>query len=520
MSESNAIPPPFMGSVVSLPPLTVAPSVDVSSGPPTRLIRLLVGLAVTVFVFDVCFWGVASLGFSVGIFALMLAGVILLNRDEIRWTATVISLMLLLFGAIYAAFLETGTTNILSLSILLLALAGHSYYGRIESPWGRLFSEVLSLCRADRCAYWLAIKLERAATREGSGLTQRLKKGLILMLPALILALVFGILLSSGNAVFGNWSIQLFDWLTKQLALYVDAGRIALWILVAFLILPLLRPLPIPTSWWVWTEKLPRLPEWTEAGSAYFSSAFTLLVLNILFFVANYSDALFLWSKQKIPDGVDYKQYVHEGVNALIITVVLTAIVLTFIFQQVQPVTRRLGLRLLAYLWIAQNLFLLASVWLRLKLYIDAEDMTIARYGVMIFLVLVAAGYGLLTLKIALEKSLSWLVGGCLIAIFLTFYVTQFLDLGGWAAQCNVGRWREDKSRPLNTWLMYDFGADAWPALREAHAIDPSIKVLNDGSLTGYQTLNTVHLAQFDWTHWREFSLRAWFNRGALDDKK
>ena len=56
----------------------------------------------------------------------------------------------------------------------------------------------------------------------------------------------------------------------------------------------------------------------------------------------------------------------------------------------------------------------------------------------MIFLVLVTAGYGLLTLKIAMEKSLSWLVGGCLIAIFLTFYITQFLNLGGWAAQCNL----------------------------------------------------------------------------------
>ena len=68
---------------------------------------------------------------------------------------------------------------------------------------------------------------------------------------------------------------------------------------------------------------------------------------------------------------------------------------------------------------------------------------------------------------------------------------------------------KADRSRPLNTWLMYNFGSDAWPALREAHEIDPRIKVLNDGSLTGYATLNTAHLAEFDWAHWREFRLRA-----------
>jgi hypothetical protein len=333
--------------------------------------------------------------------------------------------------------------------------------------------------------------------------------------PALILALIFGLLLASGNAVFGSWTNSFFDWFRKELALYFDLGRIVMWCLAAFLILPLLRPANVSSKWWKSTQLLSRLPEILPARAALFSSGLVLVVLNLLFLVANIADALFLWSGKTLPVSVSYSRFVHNGVNSLVIAVILSTFVLTLIFQQALSVSQRRELKALAFVWIAQNIFLLGSVVLRLKLYIEAYDMTVARLSTMIFLVLVAAGYVLLTIKIIKDKSLSWLIGGCVLAIFATFYLAQFLDLKGWSANYNVARWEKDRTRKLDVAYLIALGPPAWPARRSAEELDSSA-----WQRVGRPYARDLTQAEFDTQHWREFSLRAWMNRWALDDKK
>jgi hypothetical protein len=349
----------------------------------------------------------------------------------------------------------------------------------------------------------------------------------LLAVPALVLALIFGSLLASGNAVFGSWTNNFFDWLWKELALYLNPERIAMWLFVAFLILPLLRPAHVSAWWWKSTENLPRLPEILPTRAALFSSGLVLVILNLLFLVANIADALFLWSGQALPVGVTYSGFVHHGVNSLIVTVLLSAFVLTTIFQQALNVAQRRELKALGIAWIAQNLFLLLSVALRLKLYIEAYDMTVARLSVIIFLVLVAVGYALLTVKIMREKSLSWLIGGCVLAVFATFYITQFLDLAGWSANYNVARWEKDRTRNLDVIYLTSIGPAAWPALSRATNLgaDWPSDFKREGETLGPLTSERAHelnwpRAELSLAHWREFSLRAWLNRWALDDKK
>ena len=353
----------------------------------------------------------------------------------------------------------------------------------------------------------------------GLGWTGGLIGGCLLAIPALVLALIFGSLLASGNAVFGNWTNNFFDWFWKELESYFDFGRIVTWIFVAFLILPLLRPAQVSTWWWKWMERLPRLPQIIPDRAALFSSGLVLVVLNLLFLIANITDALFLWSGRELPIGVTYSGYVHHGVESLIVTAVLSALVLTTIFQQALNVAQRRELKVLGLIWIAQNLFLLLSVALRLKLYIEAYDMTVTRLSVMIFLALVALGYALLTVKIMSEKSLSWLLAGCILAVFATFYLSQFMDLAGWSANYNVARFEEKSARNLDFNYLVELGPPAWPALRQACGLLP-----NDPSFSGEwreakDKETNQPLAEFDSKHWREFSLRAWLNRWALEEK-
>jgi hypothetical protein len=500
----------------TLPPVPVS-SNPADLEPPVRLGRLLAGLVLSIAAFDACFWQIHGLGFSLAIFAVVLGGVIFWNREAGRGLRSILILSLLAVAAV-ASMLEVGWCNVLVLLGLVTALAGDSYFRSIASFWGRIISQVFAQVLAPGRIFWLGRRLVELVFGRGFGGVGTAIGGIVLALPALVLALGFGWLLAQGNAVVGTWTGSFFDWLEKELELYFDLGRIFLWGFVALLVLPLLRPSRLAGKWWSPGEWFGRLPEIVPTRGAVFSSGLVLLVLNLLFGVANIADLLFLWSGQSLPKGVTYSGFVHSGTNALTWTVLLSAIVLTVIFQQSLQVTRRKELKALAMVWIAQNLFLILSVALRLKLYIEAYDMTELRLGVIIFLVLVMAGYVLLAIKILRDRSLAWLIGGCTLAAFATLYITQFLDLGGWSANYNVARWEKDRTRHLDVHYLYELGPAAWPALEKANKMDSNISVMNPDSSDTWSPFGDSYL--FDSFNWREFSLRAYWNRWALDDKK
>jgi hypothetical protein len=505
-------------------PAGFAPEPWPKADPESRILlpRLLASLTLAVALFDLCFWKMAGApGFSFAVFFCGLAGIILVNRTWSGGKRRLLVLIALLAGATVEAAVETCFTNTAVLFTLILALAGESFFVGIASPWGRWLSQVVALIFAPGRVFWLGARLIEAATQGGMRRTGGLLGGCLLALPALVLALIFGSLLATGNAVFGSWTNSFFTWFWNELFLYLDPERMIFWLFAAFLMLPLLRPALVSAGWWKWTENLPRFPEVLPPRSALFGSGMILVVLNLLFLVSNIADALFLWSGQPLPKDVSYKDYVHEGVEALIVTVVLSAIVLTAIFQQDLKVAERRELKGLAFLWIVQNVFLIISVTEKLRRYIVTYEMTVARLSTIIFLVLVCLGFVLLTIKIARNRSISWLIGGCVLATFATFYVTQFLDLAGWSANYNAARMAQDSGHRygFDSATMSEWDSDVWPALRRANDLAPddaSISTCWQQALNGFDAKNRT---QFDWQHWREFGLRAYWNRGALEEK-
>lgn len=503
-----------------IPPLTPPPAPPpVATEPPHSLPRILLGLILVVAAFDSCFWLADSMGFSVAVFVPVLAGAILLNREN-PWRRSTAVILALLVGACWAAAVETGTTNTLALLILVLALAGDSYYNLADPAWTRWYSQCLALAFAPGRVFWITARVAEAVFGKAAGTGSRLVAGVLLAIPALVLALVFGSLLASGNAVFSTWTGNFFNWMWNAVVNLFDFWRVVMWAFVAFIALPLLRPGQFGSYWWSWIPSLPRWPELIPNNGAIFSSALVLVVLNLMFGVANIADALFLWSGAPLPASVEYKAYVHEGFDTLIFTVILTALVLTAMFQQTLGVARSKPLKVLALLWIAQNVFLIASCALRVQGYVAESQLTVLRLSCFIFLALVAAGFALLTVKILHERSIAWLIGRCAVAVFVTFYITQFLDLAGYAETYNVDRMAREPSHHIDTWKLYEAGPAGWPAARRAHELDPSIAVLNDDATKGPVTANQVGLAECDGHHWREFSLRAWWNRWALEEGK
>jgi hypothetical protein len=319
--------------------------------------------------------------------------------------------------------------------------------------------------------------------------------------PALLLALVFAIFFAVGNPVFrqvvGDGISRCFDWLWS---IDLSPTRFLFWLFVFTLLVSLLRPLRNGFGEWVAQRRLPRW-ERADPSLGWWQSVCVLGVLNVLFCYVNTLDAVYLWSRAALPQGVFPSEFLHEGVQSLILAVLLSAAILVVLFQQRLADNSRV-LQVLATAWVVQNLVLIAGVFLRLKLYVDAFELSLLRVGVGLFLFLVIAGYALLTVYFWRGKGLEWLLRANALATFGLFFIVQFIDLKGGIANYNVGRWLRPGGRLGDVSYLASLGHDAWPAMiklsRERRPASLDLVGLMD--LAVHEA--NAELAVTDWRRW------------------
>jgi hypothetical protein len=405
---------------------------------------VLLSLACMVALADFCLWR-ESPGLSVGLLAAGAAGIILINRPGMRWTRSAVFIVALLCGAAVESAIDLCFSNGLVLLVLLLALAGETYYGTLQSGWSRWSEQIWTMVKTPGRWIWLLLEVGIQSRKIGPmppGALKKVARVLWIVVPGVVMTLLFAAILYNGNALFANltgyWATAVADWIAR---LHLSFWRCVFWGFVAWVALPLLRPSPAPTRPRPWTMEIPRLPEMTTARTARMQSAVMLGLLNALFCCVNTIDVVYLWARQKLPAGVSYSAFVHEGVAALILAALFSAVLLAGLFQQARTVSEWRPLRLLGLLWIGQNLMLLAGVVLRVKLYVDAFDLTVTRVNLVFFLALVAVGFVLLAVHVWRQHTLGWLLLANMLAAFFLFYAIQFLDTDGFVARYNVNLW-------------------------------------------------------------------------------
>jgi hypothetical protein len=331
------------------------------------------------------------------------------------------------------------------------------------------------------------------------------------VLPVVLLTALFALILGAGNAILGTWVNQFFSGFWKWLTSFdFSIGRVIFWTFVTLLSLALIRPAQTGRFWWEWMDRIGRFPAPTKPSHAYWRSVLILVALNAIFFAANSIDAFYLWAHQSIPQGVTYAQFVHQGTVQLIAATLLSAILLIVLFNQDESLSGRPVLRTAALVWIGQNLFLLTSIALRLKLYVDAYNLTSPRISLLIFLLIVGGGFIILSFKILREKSLLWVTGANLGLVFTVFYAVQFLDLGAMAAEYNVSRWERNPARNLDLNYLESLGSSGWHSLqRVAEKPEPGGDPFGVSAfLAGVRRDNEGGKFNVNWRSWQ--ARRAW----------
>lgn len=230
-----------------------------------------------------------------------------------------------------------------------------------------------------------------------------------------------------------------------------DIGRVVFWAFVALPVWALLRPRGLRrTCAAPGMEGDLDLPGVTTA-----SITVSLVVFNALFGLQNVLDLAFLWSGAGLPKGVSFADYAHRGAYTLIATAVLAGLfVLVFLRPGSRTANSRM-VRILVTVWVAQNLFLVASTVLRTLDYIEVYSLTRMRIAALLWMGLVALGLVLICWRLLARKSSGWLLNANVLAAGVVLLGCSVIDLGAVAAAWNVRHAREVGGKGVNLDLCY-----------------------------------------------------------------
>ncbi len=156
-----------------------------------------------------------------------------------------------------------------------------------------------------------------------------------------------------------------------------------------------------------------------------FSGIVLFILLNLLVLTVNVGDINYLLIAKKLPDGISYSQFVYQGIDALIASIIIAIAIVLFYFRDgLNFFAKSKAIKVLACVWILQNAFMVYSTSCRNTLYITECGLTFKRIGVYVYLLLALTGLATTLIKIVKAKSNNFLfrVNGWVFYGFLVIF--------------------------------------------------------------------------------------------------
>jgi hypothetical protein len=410
---------------------------------------------------DVLFYG-QRLGLSVALFAVALIGGTHATNRMPSDRRRIVQAGLILVAGIIPVVEELNT-----LSFLLLALAMLIVTALLTRPEAIGLWTPLSALRQLLLIGPIRFVPEAAGAWRGPSFT----RGLVVWFVPLAFGSLFVLLFASANPVIEEWLDAIKPGATAS---QINWQRALFWVAALSLVWPFI------SVRWRNRKARPDAPKLTvpepDAIPSEFDILFSLptilrslILFNLLFAVESVLDIVYLWAGAALPGGISYAAYAHRGAYPLVITALLAA---GFVLIAIRPGATTAGPKLvcaLLYLWIGQNVMLVLSSILRLKLYMDIYLLTYWRLAALIWMGLVAAGLVLIVIRVARNHSHLWLIRMNLLAALATLYVCSLTNFDAIIADYNVAHSWEAGGRgaTIDDPYLVSLGPQTLPALQK-----------------------------------------------------
>ena len=312
---------------------------------------------------------------------------------------------------------------------------------------------------------------------------------------------VFASLFASANPLIDAW-ISDISW--SALFSSLDLPRILLWLCLLAAVAPFIAPRMRSRSAGAGLGTAPSPVDPAFEPAARWLDPATILrclvLFNGLFALQSTLDIAYLWGGLELPPGVAHAAYAHRGAYPLVVTALLAAVFVLVALRPGGAGEASSAIRALVYLWVMQNVLLVASAMLRLDLYVAAYSLTFPRVAAFIWMALVAVGLALILARIALRRTNTWLVGANALALAATLHLCAFVNFAGLIANYNLAHSTAAR-RPFDLMYATSLGVEAVPAVDWALVGDA-------GPLKEYAVQwRTQHVAEHrsrmqDWRAW------------------
>lgn len=361
-----------------------------------------------------------SAGINFVIFNFILLGCLAIKNKHAakgkRWLLVALGCMASAFCVGYHGNLLSVVANIISLSVLsTLSINRNS-------------SAVISLI-SSACAYCaspvnLIIDFIERSQKQSEKQTNYWKRILLIGIP-IIITFIFFFLYRASNPLFDNLAQKInLDFISVSWILFTLLGLILLY---GFFYQRKLKSLS------AWDERPGKLENKEYKTLKLFgkdlnitdenlSGLVLFVLLNILVLIVNLGDINFLLFTHKLPAGMSYSEFVHQGIDALIVSIIIAIAIVLFYFRGgLNFFEKSKAIKVLACIWILQNAFMIYSTSCRNTLYISECGLTFKRIGVYVYLMLALTGLFTTLVKIIKTKSNSYLfrVNGWVFYAFL-----------------------------------------------------------------------------------------------------
>ncbi len=417
--------------------------------------------------FDHLFWDL-ELGLNLFLFTVLIAGLLL---QRYRWGGLSITARMVLGGALVAGVMVYVHHSIIAMGMAVIALGIGSALAQEARLRSLFFVGAQWMVNVIMVPWGVVGRVDDLELSRGAPRTSwRWAK--VGALPLLVV-LMFAQLYRAGNPKFDHLTAGFMDGLWEIFGevlerIFTPHSFFFLFALVICAAL-LLRfaPQVVVQLEEHWTDALVRTrirrPHWMAARAMdplereRRMGVILLVAVNLLLLVVNAIDINWVWFGFEVPEGFSLKQFVHEGTWLLIISILLSMLLLMYLFRGNQNFySRSIWLKRLAMLWVAQNFILGISVFLRNYHYISFHGLAYKRIGVIVFLALVLIGLITLYLKVRDRKSLFYMARVNSWAAFAVLIGLTTVDWDSAIVRYNLAHWNKGEIDIDNYLAMSD----------------------------------------------------------------
>ena len=456
---------------------------------PIALVAVGLGLLAQLLFFDV---GI-GINFPIAILAALLAAWFAaptfprLARPRDAWLP-VAALTFASFVAVRGDRTLVGLDMLGSLALAAASVASLGGLAIVARPAGALLVLALRLFAA---AFGGAVAvlasarraLPEGGLRRGLGPWAAVLRGLLIAVP---LVLLFVALFSAADAVFADYAGRLFEW---DLGLDAVIGRTVVALVVAWIATGALSFAARPGDDAAEREAM---TAWSRRPRLGTVEVVTVLVaLNVVFLAFVILQAAYLFGGQDTlaATGLTYAEYARQGFFQLLAAAFVVGALVLAAESFVRD--RTLLYRAAIIGLVLMTVVVLASAFLRLRLYQDAYGWTELRFYVLAAIIWLAIGAVMAVGTILANRS-GWLLHGMLALSMLFGLAFNLIGPVRFVAEQNVGRFigpealpQEDRA-PLDVLYLSGLGSDA---------VAPVLHFLDSRSLPGgfvSRTLNEM----------------------------